>query len=217
LRLASIRQDGDILFLIVSLFIISVVGALGAIFYPSVRDLSPDFTSSLGTIGSNAWVWFSLVCFLALYVLCSPLIAIVLNKTTQRPPMVAPEGSIAPTVTTSRDVVTTERIFVDVTPEYLVDCYKGRMIAEGGRLVAPYIDKWVKWSRTVNDVSVNETRGGIVWCDMIDSSKLIVMIFSAKWVERLSILKRGGQITVSGRLQSVSLVNIELANCELDD
>src|ERR1700730_13787493 len=59
--------------LIVSLFGVSGLSAISAIFYPRINASWPSFSVSLGNIASNAWVWFGLVIFFALYVLIWPI------------------------------------------------------------------------------------------------------------------------------------------------
>ena len=56
-------------FLIMTLFVLSAISGLGAVFYPSVSGGWPNFTLSLENIASNAWTWFWLIALLSVSVL----------------------------------------------------------------------------------------------------------------------------------------------------
>jgi hypothetical protein len=53
-----------------------------------------------------------------------------------------------------------------------------------------------------------------VWSPTI-AIRLINMYFDAKWAERLSVLTKGVQITVLGRIDTIDRITISLRDCEL--
>src|ERR1700674_4312807 len=142
-------------FLIVSLFVLSGISGLGAVFYPSVSGGWPTFTSSLESIASNAWAWFGLIALLSVSV-----VALSIRDRIQATRQTTTEFSRQPTTdapgTTPRQRGDTEeKIIVNVTPEYLMGLFpEEKTQAQGQREAAPYIGKWVKWSGAVNNSSV---------------------------------------------------------------
>lgn len=217
--------------LIVTLFGVSGLSASSAIFYPKISVSWPNFAVSLGDIGSDAWVWFGLVVFLALYVLIWP---IRVSPQARREPAdsaartqsvftapIAPPVSAPSAVPVAivREKTAEKRIIVEVTPEYLIGMHVGHMHAEALRLIEPYLNKWIRLS-----VSVSDIRGGPGSAFSIVSSEiggnslqLLLMFFSGAWYDRLSVLKKEDRITVLGRIDDVEPYRVSLKECELID
>ncbi len=55
-----------------------------------------------------------------------------------------------------REAQNNERIFTNITVQDLFNMYQGRSFVEGERLVAPYLNKWIRITDTVTNVSVSE-------------------------------------------------------------
>jgi hypothetical protein len=109
-----------------------------------------------------------------------------------------------------------ERVFVEETPEYLLSLGKDMTSVQREQVVAIYIGKWMKISSPVRNVSSLDARGMFVMSD-IDRSQLqsIQMFFDPKWSNRLTLLRRGQNISAVGQIYSISVLDIILRNCEL--
>jgi hypothetical protein len=201
--------------LIVSLFTIAAASLSAAIFFPSMITAWPHLTSSLANIGSDARTWFGLVAFLALYVLVWP----IRTKPNQPMASISMPSASAPVPVATPSIAQDApkpRIVAEVTPEYLIGLHAGRMHAEASRLIAPYLNKWMRVSVSVEDLS--EMNGAYAVVSRIGGDKslnLLFMYFTTAWSERLSVLKQGDHITVFGRIQEVESIRMMLRECEL--
>jgi hypothetical protein len=57
---------------------------------------------------------------------------------------------------------TEDRIFIDVTPEYLADFYRKLTDLEATTSVKRYLNKWIKISRPLSDISTRDHLGKVV-------------------------------------------------------
>jgi hypothetical protein len=108
------------------------------------------------------------------------------------------------------------RIFLgsDITPEFLAGLSKDQMGIHARRLTSIYEGKWMKVSGAVDDVSKLARNDYFV--TLSNENPHIFFIFSgAHWEERLSILKKGTQLTVIGKLRAISRENLQFEECEI--
>lgn len=127
----------------------------------------------------------------------------------------------APTAT----LQATERIVVDVTPEYLVGLFKDYTSVQADKLAAPYLGKWIEISGPLGDVFPRKPAGGgrytlsVFFADRgIGFNKSYVFLqCDEAWLDRLTILPRGSNIKILGLIEKISRVEIRLGNCELVD
>ena len=104
-----------------------------------------------------------------------------------------------------------ERIFVDVTPEYLKGLTNHEMMAvERERIVKPFIGKYMKLTVDVDDVHVRD-HGGTIWVNGTEFR----FLFGKKWKDRLEVLTRGQTITVTGKIDAISPRGLEFSDCDL--
>jgi hypothetical protein len=97
---------------------------------------------------------------------------------------------------------------VGVTPEYLVRFFEEYTDIQAKTRVADFIGKWVKVSGPLGNVSAlppSPTMSAQV--TFADSSPARMFFRKKKWVDRLSILSHGDNITVLGRITYVERNN----------
>jgi hypothetical protein len=84
-----------------------------------------------------------------------------------------------------------ERIIVDVTPEYLMSLFAEHTSIQAKRLIEPYIGKWMRVSGPLGNVSNNEYFAQIVFEHRPSSHTQIYMYFrQPDRSDRLSVLRR---------------------------
>src|SRR5216684_7404835 len=123
--------------LIGSLFALSVISGLAAIFYEPMRRDVPTFASSLEGIAGNAWAWFFLFAALSISVLGLTIRDRIQGTLPTVREVRVPHVASPPVVERSADVQVLERIVADVTPEYLLQFYDGRTSMEAHRSLEP--------------------------------------------------------------------------------
>jgi hypothetical protein len=106
---------------------------------------------------------------------------------------------------------TSGRIIVTVTPEELVQPFEeeGRTTLDASMLTERYLNKWLRWSGPVKNVSPNGWVSGDI------SNQSISFGFDAEWIERVSMLRPGDTITVEGKIRSIEYKYVILVSCEL--
>jgi hypothetical protein len=106
-----------------------------------------------------------------------------------------------------------------VTPLFLMSFFEGHTTAQGQQSVARYIGKWLTFSGTVSNVQVFDTAAVVTsYVDRSNPSVLeitISMWFLMSNKERVRLLSRGDPIVVSGRIERLASLDIELRDCEL--
>lgn len=112
------------------------------------------------------------------------------------------------------------RVFVpgSVTPEYLFAFFEGHTTAQGQRSVADYIGKWMPLAGPVNNVQVFTTSAVVTFLRQRGTRLLfdsISMWFRETSREGVMLLNQGDQISVVGRIESVSQADLQLQDCEL--
>lgn len=109
-----------------------------------------------------------------------------------------------------------ERIFVNVGPEYLSKFFLQHTDIQAARLIEPYIGKWMKVLGVVKDVSKVTKETVVVMERSSETDSLIVFAYFSdpKWVERVVLLRRDDVLVVIGRISRVTLTSIYLNFCE---
>jgi hypothetical protein len=201
--------------LVGSLFGVSGLCVIAAIVYPTINVSWPNFTFSLTNIASNAWVWFGLVVFLALYVLIWP--TRTRPEARQQIRFSAPQAhSVFPAPMVVPETAK-QRIVVEVTPEYLMSMHVGHMHTEALRLMEPYLNKWVHLCVSVNNVRIEDWHSFVSALVGEKHDRDLMLFFEATWVDRLSVLKKGDRIKVLGRIDTVEAYQVVLKDCALED
>lgn len=195
--------------LIVSLFSISGVFALGAIFYPSLSLSWPDFTVSLNQMASNAWVWFGLVIFLALYLLIWPI------RVSPKPQQHSTTSTVSPVLIHQQSVG--EKIRVVAAPwQDLVALCADRTDVEVQHIIREHAGELFECSGVVFDVrTTNEVSATIsIDPDPMKSVLIHARISGKDRVMSAISLRKGDKLKVSGKIAEISRVSISLTDCE---
>ncbi len=113
-----------------------------------------------------------------------------------------------------------ERIFVPLAPQDLVGIHKGHTEIQAKKLTASYIDKWIRASGTVQNISGGGRKVAVTLlpegANMTDSYLMLFLDFQGQeWLERLQILRRGHHLTVNGQIRGINSHSLMLENCEL--
>ena len=109
------------------------------------------------------------------------------------------------------------RILLSVGVEYLTGLYKGHTDLQADKLMEPFIGKWIKYSGRMENISQDHGSRPTTTITFEHSSRPFVAatFMSDEWLERLSILQRGAQITILGQVWSVERYWVFLSNSEL--
>jgi hypothetical protein len=112
--------------------------------------------------------------------------------------------------------IISDRVVVDVTPQYLLSLGEGRTSVERDRITGIYFNKWLKVSGPVRNVNAIGHNTIIVSVTM-DYMKEISLRFNAQWYDRVAILRIGQNIAAIGQIKEIYQTEIDLENCELTE
>lgn len=107
------------------------------------------------------------------------------------------------------------RTIVKIAPQYLCSFFKDHLEIQAGRLIAPYIGKWMEISGTLKNA--RETPF-FLSVDLHEEATLGVclnLIFDLKWREEIEILKNGDSVTIRGQITGARPYSVTLEKCEL--
>jgi hypothetical protein len=107
------------------------------------------------------------------------------------------------------------RTIVNVTPEYLAGLFDDHTSIQAQKLADTYIGKWMRVSGPLNNVSSFTSSSQVTFAPTGGVSTYMLFRNRAYVENRLSVLKRGDQITVLGRIDSIERHGVKLDNCEL--
>jgi hypothetical protein len=111
-----------------------------------------------------------------------------------------------------------ERTFVDSRPEDLTRVFKEHTEIQARTRVADAIGKWMKVSGPLGNVGDFTSFAQVTFMYRPSPHPEIYMYFrKKKWFDRVSVLNRGNDITVVGRISEVKYGELHLDNCELID
>lgn len=110
-----------------------------------------------------------------------------------------------------------ERTFVDASPEYLLGFFNEHTSAQAGRLITPYIGKWMRVSGVVLDVDSESDRTIIRLRGESIRTMVTALFTEQKWIERVETLRQNQPITVIGRISRVGRISLWLERCEVVD
>ena len=113
-----------------------------------------------------------------------------------------PDGPVvqsAASVTPGPVAEQADRIVVDIKPADLLEFLKDRTSVEAGRLLAPYIGRWMRVTGTVHDVRRSE-QWVVVSVDIPEEMMKVVMLYfrgRRNW-DRVETLRKGREMTAVG-------------------
>jgi hypothetical protein len=108
-----------------------------------------------------------------------------------------------------------ERTIVDVTPEYLAGFFDDHTSIQAQKLADAFIGKWLKVSGPLGNVGSFKYSSQVTFAST--SNVMVYMLFRDRALveDTLSVLKRGDQITVLGKIDRIEPLDVQLDNCEL--
>ena len=112
------------------------------------------------------------------------------------------------------------REFVDVSPQYLIDLYKGEHTSvQASSMFAIYKGKWMKIRRPIRDASEISVAHSMVTLQKQDEEDYkeceVLLMFSPEWTRRLVPLQRGAIITAIGKIYRAEVGILTLTDCEI--
>jgi hypothetical protein len=116
-------------------------------------------------------------------------------------------------VTASAPAPNASKIFINATPDYLMDLVEGKLSTEAERMIEPYIGKWMTVTDRISDVSIRNT--GSIVTERNDRYRQLDLWFNSAWNERLNVLYKGQEIRVNGKIDRIWPTRIFLIDCEL--
>jgi hypothetical protein len=119
------------------------------------------------------------------------------------PPVSAPSNVSAPT--------SSDREFVDESPEYITSLYEGRTELQAEALAQPYINKFIRVSGQVSSIVPS---GAAAYVNLDDGHTGYSAFFDENWTSRLTALNVGETISVTGRILRVGRQHLWLEHCE---
>jgi tRNA_anti-like len=191
-----------------------VFGAISAaclftgVFWLQIQKIWPPFTAATVSIGTNPLAWFIVLMFiLAVFAFHQPK-----NRNTpqreavvQAPPATATVAVISPPL---------QRIFIDVSPGYLIDLFKNRTSIQGDALAAAYLGKWIVVTGKVRDIY---EAGEALMAQVYDNDERFISArFSKENSEKVSQLAHGTTIKVRGEIYEIDGGRVRLRQCEID-
>jgi hypothetical protein len=106
-----------------------------------------------------------------------------------------------------------KKIFIEVTPKYLMNLYDGRTTYKGDVLAAAYVGKWISVKCKILDVSTIFDTTLVQARD--DDNQLISASFNGNNGEPVQHLPHSAKIEMAGEISSVSTLRLALKNCEI--
>lgn len=100
-----------------------------------------------------------------------------------------------------------------VTFESLTKFYEGRTALEAEKLLKPYIGKWMTFSGVVREIKSAHNDRLVV--SFRDELRFLLAYFEKSWADHISILSRGAQISIRGKIEDVDRDSITLYEREL--
>jgi hypothetical protein len=110
-----------------------------------------------------------------------------------------------------------KKVVVNVTPEYVMSLCTGQTAVQAQKSVGLFLGKWIPASGIVEDVSEYSDRWEVqLRMEPIDSFRTIVARFRDETMfDHVSVLPKGKQVEVFGKIDYVRTTVMALENCEL--
>jgi hypothetical protein len=179
--------------LILCFFVLAAMFAIAGSGWPLIKPISPRATAAIVQIATSPVAWFA--------VLVLGLTASLFRRKQdeKQSEIKKPEE---------------KKVFIDVSPGYLIDLYKETAI-QGNVLLSAYINKWIKVTGRIRDVGVIHA-AEVVLVQILDKDgKCISAVFSGEWESKLTPLGDDTKITLIGRIYAGDTLRVSLMNCEL--
>ena len=167
--------------------------AIAGLGWPLIKPISPRATEAIVQIATSPAAWFA--------VLVLGLTASFSRRDPENKQCEIKEPE--------------RRIFIDVSPAYLIDQYNEVIKARGDVLMSGYIDKWIRVTGRVRFISAIHAANVILMQILDKDGKFISAIFSGEWESKLTELINDAEITLIGQIYAGDRLRVSLTNCEL--
>jgi hypothetical protein len=120
-------------------------------------------------------------------------------------------------------IASPSRVFLppDISVQYLTGLYKDNTSLQADSLARNYIGKWMKQSAVVANVAEYPTFGKSLEFQILASLEhpphryiIQTLRFAETWKDRISVLKRGSEITFIGKISQIDSSSITFQDCE---
>jgi len=95
--------------------------------------------------------------------------------------------------------------------------FKDHTTIQAESLVAAFLNKWMRVSGRLRNVTPSGAHSILVTFDRPLTSDIIMFFDQKDWRDRLAIMRRGDSVAVVGQLKAAGMHEITLENCELAD
>jgi hypothetical protein len=189
--------------LIGALFGLSGICLIIGVAWPALKTVSPAVTAIVDQVATNPVAWFAILMLGMTASLLFPKRNSIAAESRAEVPALSPVSVTAP-----------QKIFIDVSPAYLIDLYKDRTSIQGDALAAAYMGKWIVITGKVRDIY--EAGDGLNAQIFDKDEKFISAIFSKEASKKISHIAHGTMITISGEVDAIDLMRVKLRHCNLD-
>jgi hypothetical protein len=205
--------------LIRGLFGLAAVCAVIGMAWPVLKTLSPAVTAMVNEVARSPIAWFAVLMLGMAAVLVLPKRG---GGGAAGPPPEARRGSPQQPVPASAPTPKPkpQKVFVNVSPSYLLDLYNDRTTLQGDALASTYIGKWITATFKVYDIS--QPHPSVILIQSIEQQffdpgglRWISASFIAESSEEVLQVQKDATITVRGKISSVDKIRVTIDNCEL--
>ena len=167
------------------------------------KTISPPTTAMVNQVATNPVAWFIVLMLAVVAPLLRPTRSVRDTHAIAATPVSEPVPEPPP-----------PKVFIDITPGYLIDLYKDRTSIQGDVLAAAYMGKWIVVTGKVRDIYVT---GDALTAQVYDNDEqFIVARFSKEGSEKLSKIARGATVKVRGEIFEIDIMRLRLRECDLD-
>lgn len=195
---------------------LTAVCALTGFFWLQIKTIWAPFTEAATSVGTNPVAWFVVLMFiLAVFAFHRPTTQKSgAMASTPRPtiPVSAPLPASIP-IHVPDPIHVPARIYVDVSPIYLTDLYRGRTSIQADALAAVYKGKWIEVTGKVNDIS--DAFGGVTIFIVCDDSRMVTAGFPKDKKDKISHTAHGAIISLHGKILEINSYVVKLEECDL--
>jgi hypothetical protein len=195
--------------LIITLFgLAAICFAFGA-GWPAIKEISPPVLSApVHQIATSPVAWFAVLILGLTASILLPRRRSRFVESKPREPVALrhqPERPVKPAEPPQ------ERIFIDISPEYLIGLYDGRTSIQADALAAMYIGKWMSVTSDVSNVY--KTGSGVHRVLAYAGNRIISFDFGKN--QQVAYLVSGSTFTAIGEIEGISRLSVDLIKCEL--
>jgi hypothetical protein len=192
--------------------------AANALFWLQIKKIWPPFTEVAASIATSPVAWFVVAMFILAVVAFHPA------KSRNRAAAAAPPNraaAAAPPINVKsantdkpgENKPPEEKMVIDVTAEYLIGLYRGRTTIHADALADMYMGKWTTISGTVANVWKSTGGYRMIMCAAGNYDNLVTLDFGEN--AHVAYFTRESEITVHGKIESISGTGLNMTECSL--